>query len=111
MLCARLLKVSRPCKSPDAAPMALLFWLRWEYTYCAPNCSVCLPIALPTSSRTRVSGIGVAPRHVGRIDGKTSAAISGIGAEKIDSRHLAAKAVVKDVTDGTLRKKQSQDQR
>ncbi len=52
-----------------------------------------------------VSRIGVAPRHVGGIGRKTSAAISGIGAEKLNSRHLAAKAVIENVADGALRKK------
>src|SRR5580658_2146488 len=46
---------------------------------------------------------GVAPWHVGGICGKTSATIGCICAQKIDSRILAAKAVVEDVAHRALR--------
>src|SRR6202044_2013361 len=44
----------------------------------------------------------MAPWHVRRISRKASAAISRIGADEIDSRHLSAKTVVKNVAHGTL---------
>src|SRR5271155_1256027 len=45
----------------------------------------------------------MAPRHVGGIDGKASAAISRIRTQKVDPRNFAAKTVVEDVACGALR--------
>src|SRR5579863_6811148 len=53
----------------------------------------------------RVSRVRMPPWHVRRIHCKPTTSIGGIGSDKIDSRHLCAKTVVKDVTHATLGKK------